>query len=380
MRDDRIFTTISALRDRPDEAATRELFTHFESSDPSVKLAAAMVLYGRPFPEDLRERAAAPLFDEHFSGETQLVTWVFQCAAQALLEQPAAKAFQQAAPLLRGHALETPMGVRRAWFVLGEIEDCLAVASTLRGPERERAMPDPRFRALCEPLQQSHQEDLRYLATKVVKGFRYFQGEEVRPALSYVWLGQGDTPPFPFLVAGFRMDGGARGLTGAWEESGPIPPEGLCWFDHQYGGYTCSQAAFLGYGVVAPDTPRTSAALEELVRTSFGTWGEEMTSEERSAWAERLSDVLPPPGVEQGFEGMLLGHPGAPLHTLRGADVLGFGTTRAPWRGVVHTSAHDPDIVRCGRYDEAHEQVLTSLGQTFGLGKPRIIVLWGNSD
>lgn len=120
-------------------------------------------------------------------------------------------------------------------------------------------------------------------------------------------------------------------------------------------------------------------ALQLLMHAWCDTQGQEMSAPDLRKWEQRLEEVLPPPGLSYGAGALLIGHPGVPLHTLGGAEVLGFGTRRAPWRGFIDVS-QDPDIVQGGAYGEAHNQVLTSLGHPPGLGAPRIILLWGNSD
>jgi hypothetical protein len=371
---------LSELSDRPDEAATRELATFFEHLDLSVKADAARSLFPRLRPEDLRERVADLPGIVRFEDRASLEGWPLRFAAMALLSQDPRKAFEEAEPLLRMPALATSMGERIGAALLSGLEDMLDQASVLTGTERERAMPDPRFRALCEDLQKSH-EALRFMATLVVDGFRYFGGEYVRPPARYVDLGEDEDPPFPFLVAGFPIEDSAkeREVEAALAARGHTGPTGLCWFEHQYGGYSCLQATFLGYGVRLPGSPSALATLQELMRTWYGTHGEPMTAPELAERGASLRDFLPPPGAESGAEGVLIGYPGAPLQCLRDAEVLEFGATRAPWRPRTDVG-HDPDIIPCGRYGEAHEQRLVSLGYTLDLGAPRVIILWGNSD
>ena len=74
-----------------------------------------------------------------------------------------------------------------------------------------------------------------------------------------------------------------------------------------------------------------------------------------------------------------MSHPCAPIQTLAGRDVLGFGYEGEPWRSYVNVS-FEPDITRCGPYGEDHERVLTRLGEALGLGRPRVALLWGSSD
>lgn len=371
---------LSELSDRPDEAATRELATFFENLDLSVKVAAARDLFPRLPPEDLRRRVADLPGNVRLGDGASLEGWPLRFAAAALLSQDASKAFQDAEPLLRMPALGTPPGERIGAALLSMLENRLDHTATLTGTERELAMPDLRFRALCEDLQKSH-EELRFMATLVVDGFRYFQGEYVRPPARYVDLGEDEDPPFPFLVAGFPIEDSAkeREVEAALAAEGHVGPTGLCWFEHQYGGYSCLQGTFLGYGVRLPDSPSALAALQEVIRTWYGTQGGLMTAPELAECSARLSDFLPPQGAESGAEGVLIGYPGAPLQRLRGAEVLEFGATRAPWRPRTDVG-HDPDITPCGRYDEAHEQRLMSLGHALRLGQPRLILLWGNSD
>jgi hypothetical protein len=71
--------------------------------------------------------------------------------------------------------------------------------------------------------------------------------------------------------------------------------------------------------------------------------------------------------------------PCAPIRTLAGRGVLGFGYEGAPWRGYIDVG-FEPDITRLGAYGDDHERVLVRIGEALGLGRPRVALLWGNSD
>lgn len=375
--------TIYALRDRRDEAATRALVDFFDGGDELVRFTAAQALAGREVPPDLRARVAAVIFGEELDREPMRAHWPLRCAARALLDQPAARAFSEAAPLLQITSSSSRYARVRAEVLLGAVEDrlvrCASLAAT-GSAELGRCLPDARFRAIAADVARAD-PSLSPVATMVIDGFRHFAGEDVSPIARHVGLGEGDDKPFPFLVAGFVVATRAQqeAITVALEPLARGAPEGLCWFEHQYGGYSCLQATLVGYGVVLPDDPSTSAAIAAVAETWNFTHGEPMTPPDLVEWSNRLGAVLQPEGVMTGAEALLVSHPCAPLGVLAGLEVLCFGKALAPWHSYVDLGVRQ-EVGRCGVYTEAHEGVLLRLGAALGLGRPSVALLWGNSD
>ncbi len=366
-----------SLEGRTDEAATRELVDFFLDGDPGTRLEIARALARRVLPVDVRSRVAALILDDSLEGAESFVRWPLAIAAQALLDQPAEEAFALAEPLLHVNASSRPFDRWRAEVLVGAVEQALADRSALVD---KTVVVDPRFRSLCEQLQRND-PSLANVAAQAIDGFRHFDGEDVEPVARTVSLGEDDDPPFPFLIAGFPVE--------TWEQRKEINavlctlargrPPGLAWFEHQYGGLACLQAQILGYGVVAPDAPPFAGVLAALSEAWWETRGESMTPPDLYAWSGRLAGLLPPEGAESGAEALLVSGPCAPIQTLGGYEVLGFGYKGAPWRSYVD-AGFEPDITRRGPYGDAHERMLLHMGEALGLGRPRVVLLWGNSD
>lgn len=351
------FEAIRKLHRRSDEDATRALVTLLEDEDEAIALEAARAVHPRSVPPDLRARVGALLAAT--PAEYHLTRWLYSCAAKAVLEEPPERAFATLAPLLEEHALETNAGRIRAEKILGEIEEKLA--SSWRA--KAARVPDYRFLAVCESLStRASTEELRDLASFVRGAFLVLEGRAPTPSPRNVELGEGDNPPFPFFVAGFPLPNGT-----APRIAESIP--GLFLFGHQYGGHACRQDAFLGFAVAPPSAIIASDSLRRLREASFGSRGDSFTESELDDWHEALRGFPP---FERGAEALLVSHECEPLAALRGFDVLAFG---APWRTDIDLTV-TPDVTTTGVYGDAHDAALLALG----LGRPRIVYLWGNSD
>jgi hypothetical protein len=366
-----------SLETRPDEAATRELVDFFVDGDDGTRREVARALAKRTLPDDVRARVAALILDDTFDGAEGVNRWGLTVAAQALLALPVEEAFALAEPLLDVTASSRSFDLQRAETIVIALEALLALWSTQAD---EVWFVDHSFRRLCEQIRQDDSW-LAHMAAQAIDGFRHFDGEAVEPIARNVSLGEDGDPPFPFLVAGFPVETLAQ-RTEIETALGAVArgrPPGLAWFHHQYGGYACLQERILGYGVVPPAGAPFAEVLAALSETCMGSFGDPMTEPELLVWSGRLAGILPPEGAARGAEALLVSPPCAPIHTLAGRDVLGFGYEGAPWRRDIDMG-FEPDLRPVGPYQDDHERVLVSVGEALGLGRPRVALLWGNSD
>jgi hypothetical protein len=189
----------------------------------------------------------------------------------------------------------------------------------------------------------------------------------IPPHLLGVDLGQDDDPPFPFAIAGYALDGATpAAFDGA--------PAGLVIYHHQYGGLSCLQATWVGFGLVIPAAHRP--AIDAVARAWSDTRGEPMPPGERTAWSTRLAAVFPA-GIDTAHEALIVGT-GPGLATLRGFPIL-LPQPPAPWRQWMALGSPDDVAIGDGLSD-VHERALAALGEQLGAGLPRIAILWGNSD
>lgn len=343
------FTTISELSRRSDDDATRALVALTEDEDEAIALEAARALLPRSLPPSLGER-----IDSTNIGES-VAHWLYACAAKAILDDAPDRAYARLAPHLEPRAIETSLGRIRAEQILGQLEKRLAASW------RSRVVPppDPRFLAVCESLGE--------LGSYVHTAFVVMAGGEPDPSPRNIELGEDDDPPFPFLIAGFALPS-----RDAPRVAHAAP--NLCFFRHQYGGLACLHDTFLGFAVVPPPTVVASERVRRLRDACWDPYGEAFTEPELREWSEAFEGF---PSFERGAEAMLVSRECDPISVLRGLDVLAFGTNEPPWRRWVDLTL-TPDVTPSGVYGDAHDAALAALG--LGLGRPRIIYLWGNSD
>jgi hypothetical protein len=380
-RDDSPFSTVAALRERSDEAATRELVAFLEHDQPSVRLEAARAIFPRHLPMDLRAHVGAYLRyapeDLPPEVEDQLLRWLYSCAAKAVLEAPPERAFAEMAPLLEASALESKAGRLRAEQIFLQLEEKLAWCWKARVRQHDAALPDPRFLAVCESVcASSDGESIRFLTHLVIDGFRFLEGKAIEPVFKHVELGEDGDVPFPFLIAGFVLrqeDPIASVERDRWV------PASVCCFYHQFGGLGCLHETLVGYGVAVPPNLQDSEPLRRLREAWFESQGEPITHPELQEWHKALGGPESFPPLERGNEALLVSHECEPVKALRDLRVLSFGSANAPWRPRIDLSV-DPDVSIGGAYTETHDAALLRLGGALGLGRPRIIYLWGNSD
>lgn len=372
------FVRIAALRERTDEEATRALVEALRSAPPSVRLEAARALHPRRLPDDVR-RAVGDLIDETAEHEppgvgAQLLRWMYACAAKAVLDDAPSAAYERLKPLLRRTALSRTTERLRAVKILEALEEYLAAHWLAQGSGEAVPLPDERFLAACDALCAPPVDGAVRIAASLARdGFRFLSGQTGVFATRRVELGAFDDAPFPFIVAGFELED--HELPGRLGEAS-VGLKGLLVFDHQFGGHACHKATFVGFGV---SLPRTAPALDVLRRSYTDTSGEAFTAETLKQWRVTLGGAGAFPPLHRGEEALLLSEPCEPARFLRGCHVLEFGTMTPPWRPVIEMDA-DAHVSAGAAYTESHDLELRRIGETLGLGVPRLAYLWGNSD
>lgn len=180
----------------------------------------------------------------------------------------------------------------------------------------------------------------------------------------------------PFVVAGFDV-ADAR-FEDAVAELGPRART-LHLFKHQCGGHACNQAHVGGIPLVGrafraafADGTR-SARLREV-------WGAQAnaTPERLAASRAILEEAVPLPILDGGREGIVWTEPCRPLAWLSGLDVVRVLSPGRPW--LREAEWEQIRLRREGPFTAAHEALLVTIGERLGLGRPRLFVLWENSD
>jgi hypothetical protein len=197
----------------------------------------------------------------------------------------------------------------------------------------------------------------------------------------HIDLGFGSDPPFPFLIGGFLIDSdGSRQLAteSLRTQQGSRPP-GLTWFQHQYGGARCIQAALLGYAVRLPTDPHTQQILRELYSAHADTVQEQLTDKALCTIHTQLHTLFPETGLVYGTEALLVSAPCESLHALKGREVFTVRHAVEPSRRYIDCSFDRCDFLACGTFSDAHTSALRAIGQAVGM-TPRVLLLWGNSD
>lgn len=193
-----------------------------------------------------------------------------------------------------------------------------------------------------------------------------------------VELDEGDSPPFPFLIAGFVADDLARceALFAAFTRRVATIPPGMAVWHHQHGGYACDQATLVGYGVDVPADGAVRAAIAEIIDHVGITSGERIEPHSLRRWDGALRAMLPG-GAQRGKEALLRSGEGPPIGCLRGLPIVRVEPEHA---GVTRVEVNfDAAVTLEGTYDDAHERALTEVGAELGL-TPMVALLWGNSD
>gem|GEM_PF-4420086 len=319
-------------------------------------------------------------------GERALSRWAARGAIASLAADELADLFE---PLLADDALASDQGRVRAEAILTELEAALAARyersveveanpNDYSDEDNERfptRPPAPLLQARCDHL-ASRRDAIGTLARACGDGYRAHIGWFVASQFTEIHLGEGDDPPFPCTIAGFlvpydvsrtRVRDAVLGLDD--------PPFGLGYFQHATAGIALHYLHIVGYVLVLGPEERRS--VDELAAFVGHTSGERVASGDVATWSTRLGAIVPA-GLESIIEGLAVGAPGSPRASLDGRIAL-VGRPRIPWRDFVldvDASTFEPD----GVYDGPRERALVTLGAALGLGAPRVVLLWGNSD
>lgn len=191
-----------------------------------------------------------------------------------------------------------------------------------------------------------------------------------------VELDEGETPPFPFLIAGFIVDEpvGREILLAAFERRIATMPPGVSEYRHQYDGHACKQASLVGYGVDVPDDPAVRAGIQRIISTWGKVGGHTITG--GLGTSEVLRTMLPG-GSGVGHEALLRSAKGAPISCLRGRPIV-RPIPEAPGDRKVEILSSE-QVTLEGSYSDEHERVLQEVGAEVG-ATPIVALLWGNSD
>ncbi|MFO0669444.1 MAG: hypothetical protein U0235_07450 [Polyangiaceae bacterium] len=238
------------------------------------------------------------------------------------------------------------------------------------------ALPSPRWAELLPSLTLGA-DDVYMVGVhreNVARAIRFMQGER-----DPLWLRSVDLPtqegePLPFMVIGWW-----------WYQTEPptVGPEvvrrvveaGFWRFHHQVGGFAVLQTEILGVPVRVPTA--IDAAVREVC-AGFETSGEPLDRETLDRLNALMSAAELPPFVE-GVEALAAS---APVTThvpaLERATRITLKNEISPWEGVTFM---DETIVSDAEASPRAELArLYTLGREHGLGAPRVILLWGNSD
>jgi hypothetical protein len=331
-------------------ATTEELVALVEATEGGIRLEAARQLATHELSPAHAARVAG-LFTT-IVGDEWDIRWPLHIAARGLVAISRAPARDHglatwdAASERALATVEATADPLRAEILTGAIEDAIAAGVSL----------DPRLRTWCE--RWADRDDVLGSSSRLaIAGFRHRAGEDVRPAVYRVDLGEGDEPPFPFAIAGVPIDS-ERDLDRA-----PRPP-GLAYFRHQFGGYACLHETWLGYGVALP--PQLADRVRELAAPLWGTRGESLTAAQLEPWAPLFQGA-----PYEGWEALMISRTLPPLPRLGGWPVLEF---THPWRDYVELAG--APVALGDSFGDANVTALRALG----LGEPGVAILWGNSD
>ncbi len=302
---------------------------------------------------------------------------LLELAATLAFRREPAEAFTRFAPYLSRAEVRDDLGVARARALLRTIEDAIGTASVEDREEDDEDAPaiDPRWRAPVEALVDVR--EIGDVALAAAKALRWLTGDFELPRVVSVNLGEGDDEPFPFFVAGFELP---YGFVLDEARLASIPGTARVHsFAHQCGGYACHQASFLGIAVRAPAGLFAADPAAALADAWLDSHGEPMTDPDLEEWTRAIRAHVAVPAFASGQEAILVTVACFPAASLRGLSTLHFRARARPWEGV-HFYGPPPAIEDAGPYDDAHDASLAELGDALGLGRPRIILLWGNSD
>lgn len=255
--------------------------------------------------------------------------------------------------------------------VLRAVEEHLQAASEDVTPP---AMPpvDERWEEVAKG-QSARTDDAGLEARFIVDAFAWFRGELI-PYPRLIDLGEGDDPPFPFLVVGWEVGGISLPLGTLPGEPGALPGEPVHAFDHQHGGHACLQARLIGIPLSLPEW--RGDAVARLAAAWWETPGNAMSGPDLAEWSAALGMEF-----EAGCEALLTGRQQAHLGDFYGRSWLRLRARRAGWHRCLEIwSAGSVAVEEGGLFLEEQASALTSLGERLGLGHPRPFIVWGNSD
>ena len=263
------------------------------------------------------------------------------------------------------------LGGPEAAGVLRAVEEFLQAASEDVTPPAAPPV-DARWGEVAERL-SPRSDDAGLEARFIVDALAWFSGSlVVYPRL--VSLGEGDDPPFPFLILGWQDPGDTLPMATLPGEPGVMPGECILAFDHQYGGYACLQARIIGIPLSLPEWRGDTVA--RLATAWWETAGDDMSAPDLAEWSAALGMEL-----ESGCEALLIGRPPAHLEGFFGRSWLRLSARRAGWHRCLEIWSADSVVVEeGGLFLEDQAALLRSLGERLGLGHPRPFVVWGNSD
>ncbi|MBS2014838.1 MAG: hypothetical protein JST00_18255 [Deltaproteobacteria bacterium] len=165
---------------------------------------------------------------------------------------------------------------------------------------------------------------------------------------------------------------------------------------HQCGGYGCAQVTLLGLPLasaalrdeVTPGSEHVEALLEVLsgsavvTRTSRSGAGRASDPGTLDEVRRRLLPFAPGlPRLEGGTEAIVWTAPGTLCEATRDLEVVRILPASRPWRETTGFFDAPYDVMRpSGAFGDAHEGLLLDVGRRLRLGKPRLFVVWANSD
>jgi hypothetical protein len=263
-------------------------------------------------------------------------------AAAALLRQlPSADAFER----LAAHIDES---AAIAAGILEAVEERMVVRADASCPP---VPVDPRWRAVVRE-RECRPDDVGALAAAILRAWTWYEGGPPTPVRE-VELGEGDDPPFPFMVLG-------------WETDAPVgDDDAICSFFHQYGGYACLHARLVGLPLALPEWGPEAAG---LAREHGFTAGERLDDGVLRAWGRALGLR-----VLRGWEALLVAERPVGMRTL-----LRLRRVWAPWWPLLDVASTNAAQVTPEPCAPGHVAAIARRERE--LGPASAFVLWGNTD